>query len=170
MNILVHGISQEIVHENANSSNTLLKSAHACSSYCIIPKVFFDQEIAREAPFVVVFIYIKKKNSRSTLGGSKTKKWELAIHKDGISEKLLLVWFHSVGLEWGFLKETKLQFLEGGAASVKYIVISLFPYQPGSQHEDFHKERCGALLLSITHYGIEVQIEVSIDASHLKWK
>jgi hypothetical protein len=43
-------------------------------------------------------------------------------------------------------------------------VISLLPYQPGSQHEDFHKERCGALLLSIIHHGVEVQIEVPIDA------
>jgi hypothetical protein len=68
-----------------------------------------------------------------------------------------------VSLKWGFLKETQLPVLEGGATSVEDTVISLLPYQPGSKDEDFHKESCGALL-SIIHHWVEVQIEVSIDA------
>jgi hypothetical protein len=39
MNILVHDVCGETICENANSSNTLLESRQASSSYSIIPKV-----------------------------------------------------------------------------------------------------------------------------------
>jgi hypothetical protein len=38
-NILIHDVCRETISENVNSSNTLLKSGQARSSYCIIPKV-----------------------------------------------------------------------------------------------------------------------------------
>lgn len=68
-----------------------------------------------------------------------------------------------MSLEWGFFKETQFPVLERRATSIEDTIISLLPYQPGSQDEDFHKESCGALL-SIIHHWVEVQIEVSIDA------
>jgi hypothetical protein len=51
----------------------------------------------------------------------------------------------------------------GGAAPVEDAVIPLLPDQPGSQHEEFHKERGAARLFCMVHHVIKVQVSSAGD-------
>jgi hypothetical protein len=51
--------------------------------------------------------------------------------------------------------------MNGWLPFVEDAIIPLFPYQPRSNHKDFHKEGASTILLSIMHHGMEVQIEFS---------
>jgi hypothetical protein len=48
---------------------------------------------------------------------------------------------HFVCLEEGLLNEPTFPPLESCSASTKDSVISLLPYEPGTQHEGLHEER-----------------------------
>jgi len=51
---------------------------------------------------------------------------------------------------------------ERGSSSVKYKVISLLPYVPGSNDEDLHKEGILILLFRLHHHLEEITLKVPV--------
>ena len=54
-----------------------------------------------------------------------------------------------MGLQSSFLHKILLPRNKGGTSSIKNKIVSLFPYLPGSNDEDFHEESARELLLSL---------------------
>jgi hypothetical protein len=79
-------------------------------------------------------------------------------NKRGKGNLIIMVYF--ICLKEGLLNELMFPSLESGCASTKDSVVSLLPYEPGTQHEVLDEERFVELALGFLHHLVKRETEV----------
>jgi hypothetical protein len=96
---------------------------------------YFFEGKQQGKPLLWYYILIYKKEKTNILyrepKRAKPRKKKSAIQRDNVSKKLSFIWFHSMSLKKGLLKEAHFPVLEWWTASIEDEVISLLPHQPG---------------------------------------
>lgn len=131
-----------------------------------VTKVFLSK-IQQGKPCCGIYLYINRKEKQLY----RYPKWlekrarqqkgsYLTIRLNKIKEQLLFLTRQAMGLKLGFFDKTQLPILMRWSITIKDAVISLFPDQPSTQHEDFHEERIRALYSCCVHHLMEAKIEL----------